>query len=180
MRPARSPSSNFVTAINSVLAFLGYQYRDSRQSAVSWVPNPSTSEFGSHRNAEASIMIFLRDLIGWSAVALVAASAALAATPSFAVPRYDGLWSVSIVTKKGDCVASYRYPMRIAKGFLANGGAIALTVSGKVAPSGAVIVKVSSGTTSAIGSGRLAANAGSGYWRGASCSGSWTAERRSS
>ena len=91
---------------------------------------------------------------------MIAASAALTATPGFAVPRYDGLWSVSIVTKKGDCVASYRYPMRIANGFLANGGAIALTVSGKVAPSGAVIVKVSSGTTSAIGSGRLAANAG--------------------
>ena len=125
-------------------------------------------------------MIFLRDLIRWTAVALLAASAALTATPSFAVPRYDGLWSVSIVTKKGDCVASYRYPMRIANGFLANGGAIALTVSGKVAPSGAVNVKVSSGTTSAIGSGRLAANAGSGSWRGASCSGSWTAERRSS
>ena len=71
-------------------------------------------------------MIFLRDLIRWSAVALVAASAALTATPGFAVPRYDGLWSVSIVTKKGDCVASYRYPMRIANGFLANGGAIAL------------------------------------------------------
>ena len=84
------------------------------------------------------------------------------------------------LTKKGDCVASYRYPMRIANGFLANGGAIALTVSGKVAPSGAVIVKVSNGTTSAVGSGRLAANAGGGSWRGASCSGSWTAERRSS
>ncbi len=125
-------------------------------------------------------MIFLRNHIRWAAAALITASAALAATPGLAVPRYDGLWSVSIVTKKGDCVASYRYPMRIANGFLANGGALALTVSGKVAPSGAVIVKVSSGATSAIGSGRLAANAGRGFWRGASCSGSWTAERRSS
>jgi len=126
-------------------------------------------------------MIFLRNpIIRWTAMAVIAASAALAATPSFAVPRYDGLWSVSIVTKKGDCVASYRYPMRIANGLLGNGGNLVLTVSGKVAPSGAVIVKVSSGTTSAIGSGRLAANAGSGSWRGASCSGSWTAERRSS
>ena len=126
-------------------------------------------------------MIFLRNpIIRWTAMAVIAASAALAATPSFAVPRYDGLWSVSIVTKKGDCVASYRYPMRIANGLLGNGGNLVLTVSGKVAPSGAVIVKVSSGATSAIGSGRLAANAGSGSWRGASCSGSWTAERRSS
>jgi hypothetical protein len=125
-------------------------------------------------------MIFLRNHIRWTAVALIASSATFAATPSFAVPRYDGLWSVSIVTKKGDCTASYRYPMRIANGLLANGGDLVLTVSGKVAPSGAIIVKVSSGTTSAVGSGRLAANVGSGSWRGASCSGSWTAERRSS
>ena len=110
---------------------------------------------------------------------MLAVCAIFAATPGFAVPRYDGLWSVSIVTKKGDCVASYRYPMRIADGLLANGGALALTVSGKVAPTGAVIVRVSSGTTSAVGSGRLAAKAGHGFWRGASCSGSWTAERRS-
>jgi len=125
-------------------------------------------------------MIFLPNHIRWAAAALIASSVALTATPGLAVPRYDGLWSVSIVTKKGDCVASYRYPMRIANGLLANGGALALTVSGKVASTGAVIVKVSSGATSAIGSGRLAANAGSGSWRGASCSGSWTAERRSS
>src|SRR5271167_4558248 len=122
---------------------------------------------------------YLRNRIGRSVVALLAASATLAATPGFAVPRYDGIWSVAIVTKKGDCVASYRYPMRIANGLLANGGALALTVSGKVAPSGAIVVKVSSGATSAVGSGRLVANAGGGSWRGASCSGSWTAERRS-
>jgi hypothetical protein len=125
-------------------------------------------------------MIFLPTHIRWTAAALIASSAALAATPGLAVPRYDGLWSVSIVTKKGDCTASYRYPMLIANGVLANGGALALTVSGKVAPSGAIIVKVSGGTTSAVGSGRLAANAGSGSWRASSCSGSWTAERRSS
>ena len=54
------------------------------------------------------------------------------------MPRYDGLWSVSIVTKKGDCIASYRYPMRIANGVLANGGDIAIDVSGRVAADGAV------------------------------------------
>ncbi len=125
-------------------------------------------------------MIFLRDRIRWTAVALIASSAALAATPSFAVPRYDGLWSVSIVTKKGDCVASYRYPMRIAKGIVANGGDSAIDVTGKVAASGAVTVIVSHGDTRAAGSGRLAVNAGSGSWKTTSCSGSWTAERRSS
>ncbi|HML08435.1 MAG TPA: hypothetical protein VK430_09965 [Xanthobacteraceae bacterium] len=100
-------------------------------------------------------------------------------TASFAVPRYDGVWSVSIVTTKGDCIASYRYPMRIANGILANGGDLAINVSGRVAPSGAVTVTVSHGDTRAAGSGRLTGSVGSGSWTGASCAGSWTAERRS-
>lgn len=123
----------------------------------------------------------LRNPVGWAAVVLITASAGLAATTTtgFATPRYDGTWSVSIITKKGDCIASYRYPMRIANGIVANGGDIAIDVRGKIGPSGAVTVKMSHGDTRATASGRLAGNAGSGSWSGASCSGSWTAERRS-
>jgi hypothetical protein len=124
-------------------------------------------------------MFRVHDYAGLIAGALVAASITLAATASSAMPRYDGLWSVSIMTKKGDCIASYRYPMRIANGVLANGGDIAIDVRGKVAADGAVTVIVSHGDTRAAGSGRLAANAGNGSWRTGSCSGSWTAERRS-
>ena len=125
-------------------------------------------------------MFFFRKYTKWTVIALIAASAALAATPGFAMPRYDGVWSVSIVTKKGDCIASYRYPMLIENGVLANGGAVALNVSGRVASSGAVKVIVSSGDKSATGYGRLAGNTGGGSWTGMSCSGSWSAERRSS
>jgi hypothetical protein len=124
-------------------------------------------------------MFRLHNHAGLIAGALIAASITVAATASSAMPRYDGLWSVSIVTKKGDCIASYRYPMRIANGVLANGGDIAIGVSGKVAADGAVIVVVSHGDTRASGSGRLAANAGNGSWKTGSCAGSWTAERRS-
>ncbi len=108
--------------------------------------------------------------------ALAAASIAFAATTSFAAPRYDGLWSVAIVTHQGHCIASYRYPMRIANGILANGGDIAIDVS---AADGSVTVMVSHGDTRAAGFGRLVANAGTGSWRTSSCAGSWTAERRS-
>jgi hypothetical protein len=123
-------------------------------------------------------MFSLRNTTRLTAV-LVAASVTLGATASFAVPRYDGVWSVSIVTTKGDCIASYRYPMRIANGVLANGGDIAIDVSGKVAANGNVIVVVSHGDTRASGFGRLAANAGAGSWKTTTCAGSWTAERRS-
>ena len=96
------------------------------------------------------------------------------------MPRYDGVWSVLIVTEKGDCDRGYRYPIRIAHGVLANGGDDAFTITGKVAPTGAITVTVSHGSSSATGSGRLSGNVGEGFWSGGSCSGTWTAERRSS
>lgn len=120
----------------------------------------------------------LRHRIGWSVGALLAVSAALSTT-SFAMPRFDGVWSVSLVTTKGDCIASYRYPIQITNGIVANGGALAIDVRGKVAANGAVTVLVSHGDQRATGSGRLSASVGSGSWRGAGCAGSWTAERRS-
>jgi hypothetical protein len=112
--------------------------------------------------------------------ALVAASALLSTTNSFAVPAYDGLWSVSIITEKGDCDRGYRYPIRISNGVLANAGNVtAVGINGKVQHTGAITVTVSGGGKSAIGSGRLAGNIGEGHWTGGECSGSWTAERRS-
>ena len=106
------------------------------------------------------------------------ASGIIASTASFAVPRYDGLWSVSIVTEKGDCDRGYRYPIRISNGLLANAGNSGFTITGRVGGAGAITVTVSGGGRSATGSGRLAGNMGMGSWIGGSCSGSWTAERR--
>ena len=83
------------------------------------------------------------------------------------------------MTEKGDCDRGYRYPVRITNGVLGNGGSDPFTITGRVAPSGAITVTVSGGGKSAIGSGRLAGNIGEGHWTGGECSGSWTAERRS-
>jgi hypothetical protein len=110
--------------------------------------------------------------------ALVAASTIVAATSSFAVPAYDGLWSVSVVTEKGDCDRGYRYPIRISDGLLANAGDAGFTITGKVLPTGAITVTVSAAGKSASGSGRLSGAIGAGSWSGGECSGSWTAERR--
>jgi hypothetical protein len=97
-----------------------------------------------------------------------------------AMPSYDGMWSVSIVTQKGDCDRGYRYPIRISHGLLVNGGSDPFTISGRVLPSGAITVTVSAGQKSATGIGRLAGDGGEGLWKGGACSGTWTAERRSS
>jgi len=114
------------------------------------------------------------------ASAACAASVAFAATPNVALPHYDGLWSVSIITEKGDCDRGYRYPIRISHGFLGNAGDTAFTITGKVEPTGFIRVTVSYGSSSASGSGRLAGDTGDGLWAGGSCSGTWTAERRGS
>jgi hypothetical protein len=124
-------------------------------------------------------MTNLRKLLGVGAFgALIAASTTLASTSGFAQPRYDGLWSVSIVTEKGDCDRGYRYPIRISNGQLANAGDTAFSISGKVAPTGAITVTVAAAGKSANGSGLLAGDMGGGHWTGGACSGSWTAERR--
>jgi hypothetical protein len=125
-------------------------------------------------------MTSLRNRLAVCALVTATASFAASATSNAAVPRYDGVWSVSIVTQKGDCDRGYRYPIRISKGLLANGSPDIFTISGKVSPSGTIVVTVSAGNKSATGSGRLAGNGGGGHWQGGSCSGTWSAERRSS
>jgi hypothetical protein len=115
-----------------------------------------------------------------AAGALLAASLLVGSTSSFAVPRYDGLWSVSIVTEKGDCDRGYLYPIRISNGTLGNAGDSVFKIGGNVNPNGAITVSVSAGGKSASGSGKLAGDSGGGSWRGGECSGSWTAERRGS
>jgi hypothetical protein len=116
-----------------------------------------------------------------AALALIAVSfagALGAAAPAAATPNYDGLWSVVIVTEKGTCDRAYRYPVRISNGAVQSDGPSLINVSGKVGGNGAVTVLVSAGDKSASGTGKLSGKAGGGRWSGATCAGSWEAERR--
>ena len=119
---------------------------------------------------------------GLSVVAALATAAALPAlSPAEAVPGYDGVWSVVIITKEGICDPSYRYPIRITNGNLGNAGTATVSISGKVGKNGAITVNVSTGDKTATGTGRLAGSHGTGSWSGGNgaCSGVWQAERRS-
>jgi len=121
----------------------------------------------------------IRDLAIVSTLSLTGAAAVL--RPAEAVPNFDGVWSVVIVTQQGICDASYRYPIRITKGNLLNAGNAQVTITGKVEKNGAVVVNVAAGDKMATGTGRLAGKAGAGSWSGGNgaCSGIWQAERRS-
>ncbi len=102
-----------------------------------------------------------------------------AAVPAASAPSYDGLWSVVIVTEKGTCDRSYRYPIRISNGSLINAGDSAISITGNVRDNGSITVTVSDGSKNATGSGHLSGMAGAGSWRGGDCAGIWEAERRS-
>jgi hypothetical protein len=101
-----------------------------------------------------------------------------AAVPAASTPNYDGLWSVVIVTEKGTCDRAYRYPIRIANGTLLNAGDNVVNITGKVGTNGTLTVRVSAGSKSATGQGRLSGASGAGSWSGGECSGVWEAEKR--
>ena len=94
--------------------------------------------------------------------------------------RYDGTWSVLIVTDAGDCDRAYRYGLRIQGGRVYYDGGGAET-QGRVSSNGQITVTIRQGGNHATGSGRLSGNSGGGRWQGASstsrCSGRWQAQR---
>jgi hypothetical protein len=98
---------------------------------------------------------------------------ALAKTP------FDGPWRVTTTTTAGDCERVLHYRIIIIDGRVMSGDITG--VSGQVAPSGSVTVRVSRKEGAAVGNGRLAGSSGSGSWsvRSSSrqCSGGWSAER---
>jgi len=114
-------------------------------------------------------------------LAMVFAAVMSSAAPSVQAASFDGPWSVLVVTRSGPCDQAYRYGVTIARGvvYYAGGGPVSLT--GRVSPSGAVTVRVSSGPQYAVGSGHLSRSSGRGSWRGqgagGTCSGVWSATR---
>lgn len=102
---------------------------------------------------------------------------------STATRAFDGEWSVLIETRAGACQPSFRYGLEIDNGEVFNAGGEQVSLTGHVAPSGAVRVAVAAGGQEANGAGRLTRTTGSGTWRGegsaGACAGVWQAERRS-
>lgn len=115
------------------------------------------------------------------ALTVVASILAGHATSAEAQSRFDGAWSVLIITDAGDCDRAYRYGVQIVRGrVLYEGGGVDL--QGRVSSNGRATVTIQQGNRYAIGTGRLSRDRGNGTWRGTSptgkCSGRWQAERR--
>lgn len=125
-----------------------------------------------------------RSLLAAAALTVLAASAgtAEAATRKVKVPhRYDGTWSIEVVTRDGPCDRAYRYGVRIARGQASYSGG-EFEIRGRVSSSGAVRGTITRGSDGADVVGQLGRNGlGSGTWASQgliSCSGTWNAEKR--
>ena len=109
---------------------------------------------------------------------VIAASllAGLAGITSAMAATFDGDWNVQIASSNAACSNGASVSIGINNGQVASTNA-AVTASGRVAEAGAIQVTISSGMKRAVGSGRLTGTSGSGTWRAALCSGTWTAQR---
>ena len=119
----------------------------------------------------------IREVIRAGMVAVVftaiAVDFAVAATP------FDGQWSLTFYTRRGDCEPSYQFDIYIANGVLQHPNLVRF--KGRVTRSGEVRATVAVEDKYASGSGRLTRTSGRGSWSGyqggARCSGTWTAMR---
>jgi hypothetical protein len=97
------------------------------------------------------------------------------ATPA-AAATFDGEWNVQIASTSSVCGGGATVSIGINNGQVASTNAL-MTASGRVADAGLISVTLISGIKRAVGWGHLTATSGSGTWRGALCSGTWTAQR---
>ncbi|WP_243375211.1 hypothetical protein [Microvirga solisilvae] len=113
--------------------------------------------------------------------AMAVAAAFLAPSAQAQTNKFDGTWSVEVVTEKGDCDRAYRYSVIVQNGRARYGGTERFDVNGQVRPNGSVSASISRGQDRANVSGQLVGATGRGTWTtagGRSCSGYWNAEKR--
>lgn len=111
-----------------------------------------------------------------SLLALIVTAPALGAAEARTI--YDGRWSLTIHTTRGDC-STYNLPADIINGQVSFPNLV--RAKGRVTKKGNVRVFVAAMGKSASGSGKLNGRSGSGRWTGHAgvdrCSGVWTAQR---
>jgi hypothetical protein len=112
----------------------------------------------------------------FTAAASVLLLAGLAIAAPAAAATFDGEWNVQIASSSTACSGGTSVSIGINNGQVASTGGM-MTASGRVAEAGIISVTLASGMKRAVGHGRLSGTSGSGTWRAAICSGTWTAQR---
>jgi hypothetical protein len=116
--------------------------------------------------------------LGW---AIAGGVILLSAQAQAQVRKFDGAWSIEVVTERGNCDRAYRYVIVIENGRARYGGPEAFNVTGQVRSNGAVSGSIARGNDRADVTGRLQSAFGTGTWTASgsrTCSGRWNAEKR--
>ena len=115
----------------------------------------------------------------FAAAALSALSVPASAAPANA-DRYDGRWSVEVITDEGTCDRAYRWSIGIKGGRVADIADGVATANGTIDKSGRVALRFERGADVLTAKGSLDAENGAGLWTAPSrsCAGRWRAERR--
>lgn len=110
----------------------------------------------------------------------VPSSAAPANAAPASASKFDGRWSVEVITDEGTCDRAYRWSIGIKGGHVADMADGVATASGAIDKSGKVALRFARGADVLTAKGNLDAENGSGLWTAPSrsCSGRWRAERR--
>src|SRR3954454_2156829 len=111
-------------------------------------------------------------------VALALSAGVLASGSVLAEPaKFDGTWSVSLVSSGGLCGSGASSTLTVQNGSVRGGSGV--SVSGQVGPGGSVSLALQKSGVQGSASGTLAGSSGSGSWSVSSlgCSGHWTARR---
>jgi hypothetical protein len=120
------------------------------------------------------------DVMGHCYKAIISASILLLAGMPVATPAaaatFDGEWNVQIASTTMACGSGATVSIGINNGQVASTDGL-MKASGRVAVAGNINVILTSGMKRAVGYGHLTATSGSGTWRGALCTGTWTAQR---
>ena len=121
-------------------------------------------------------------VISWLGAA-VAAAALFAPQAQAQTKKFDGTWSVEVITEQGASDRASRYSVIIQNGRARYGGPEGFNVSGQIAANGAVSGVISRGQDRANVKGRVGSNGwGQGTWTAVagsrSSTGRWSAEKR--
>jgi hypothetical protein len=125
-------------------------------------------------------LMFSKTAVTHLVAATIAATALLPVPYGRAATRFDGAWSVVVLTTSGRCDPSYRFSGQIVNGEISYAYG-SIEVKGSVVSSGAVFVRVSGSSGHAEAHGHFTVVQGSGTWHGEGpdghCAGTWSATR---
>jgi hypothetical protein len=116
----------------------------------------------------------------WAPAVACAALMSICGDTTSATARtlYDGPWTVTMRTTRGDCSTSFFFGVTVINGTVSQSGG-GFTLTGQVSQRGAVRAAIGSGDQVAHASGQLARSRGGGSWvsPGRGCAGRWSAVR---